>query len=152
MRRVEDLEGRIEALSAELSDLLDEYLEVRQRIRELEATTGRAPDGAAPAGPPLDGGGDTAWPAAPDANTDDRATGDGPDGDPRDSGSDGDPFDSTDTGAADGHASQAAVAAAVEAVEVDGETGGGPRSTGERGPDSASEHGSRRSENDIIVG
>ncbi len=145
MRRVEDLEGRIEALSAELSDLLDEYLEVQQRIRELEAATGRAPDGVVPLGPLLDGGGDTAWPAAPDANTDDGATSGGPDDDPTDT-------DPTDIGTADDHASQAAVAAAVEAVELDGETGNGPRSTNEPGPDSASEHGSRHSENDIIIG
>lgn len=40
MSRVEDLEARVAELSAELDGLLDEYMDARRRLHELEASYG----------------------------------------------------------------------------------------------------------------
>jgi hypothetical protein len=47
MRRAEELEARVGELQGELRELLDEYVEVQQRIQTLETATGREGDRAA---------------------------------------------------------------------------------------------------------
>lgn len=49
MGRAEALEARVGELEGELRELLDEYVEVQQRIQTLEAATGRDGDRAAEA-------------------------------------------------------------------------------------------------------
>lgn len=49
MRRAEELEARVGELQGELRELLDEYVEVQQRIQTLETATGRDGDRAAEA-------------------------------------------------------------------------------------------------------
>jgi hypothetical protein len=111
MRRVENLDERIDALGADLSGLLDDYLGVRERLDALEAATG---EGVAPETHPavtLDG--ETAWPVDAGRPGAEDAVGSGMDGpDPG-----GDQDEARDDDGEVTPASQAAVDAAVEAME-----------------------------------
>lgn len=135
MSRTATLESRIEALSTELSGLLDEYLEVRERVRDLEAATeGATVDGdLSSVLPERDGG--TAWPAVADgdasSDSDEEAVGDSTDWPDEHAAGDRAP------------ASQAAVAAAVEAVE---------RADAGCDANDEPEKGDEHTDEDIIVG
>lgn len=164
MGRTEDLDGRIEALRTEVSGLLDEYLEVQEHLRVLEAATGESPDETEPPSVHHDSLGEAAWPetdhaatviddtAEPGSTDTDDVSGTNVDGaEPDTNGAEPD-TDSADPDAGESAdterlppASQAAVAAAVEELELD--DGSDESDAGD-----GSDGGVERIGDDIIVG